>query len=134
MQCEIRIKLKDDQGNAFGGIGSIWLLENIQSYGSVRAAAAAMELSYPKALKLIKTLEENLGYQVVMRSKGGAAHGGAELTPAGLLFLEEFRKFFNKLQQETDREAAIFWRMVQKSKELLTIILAIMLPLLGACQ
>ncbi len=133
MQCEIRIKLKDDNGAAFGGIGSIWLLENIQSYGSVRAAAAAMELSYPKALKLLKNLEDNLGYQVVARTKGGAARGGAELTPAGLLFLEEFRKFYAKVQQATDREAALFWNIVQKSKALLMLLILAVLPL-TACS
>lgn len=135
MQCEVRIKLKDDDGNAFVGIGSIWLLENIQSFGSVRAAAAAMELSYPKALKLIKSLEDNLGYEVVKRTKGGSNHGGAELTAEGLLFLENFRKLHNELQQEADRRASTFWQLVKKTGTILSFLLLGLLPFIGcACK
>jgi len=93
LDCEVRIRLLDDKGKPFMGIGPVWLLERIRELKSISAAARDMRLSYPKALRMLRCLEEGLGYPVVNRRKGGAAHGGAELTPEGIAFLATYEQF-----------------------------------------
>jgi len=60
---EIRIKLLvlNDEGKPFMGTGPIQLLQGIERLGSINQAAKEMKMSYVKALKIIKKMEECLG-------------------------------------------------------------------------
>jgi molybdate transport system regulatory protein len=101
MQVDVRVMLKDDTGEPFMGIGIIWLLKGIERYHSVSRAAREMELSYPKALRIIRNIERGLGQPVVVRHKGGSERGGAELTPLG----RDFLRRYDRLQQQIRRFA-----------------------------
>lgn len=79
------------------GIGLVWLLRRIGKFKSIHRAAADMELSYVKALKILNCLEENLGRKVVIRTRGGMARGGAELTPFAERYIEEYDRFLSEL-------------------------------------
>jgi len=103
MQVEIRVMLKDDHGRSFVGIGIIWLLRGIERHRSISSAARDMSLSYPKALRIIKNLEEGLGRQILVRRKGGVGRGGAELTPFG----REFLRRYERMQTRISRFAAV---------------------------
>jgi len=95
MKINVKITIGDEQGRFFMGSGLAWLLEGIERHRSISAAAREMNLSYPKALKMIRNIEGGLGHQIVLRHKGGNKRGGAELTPVG----EEFLRRFRHLQQ-----------------------------------
>lgn len=86
------------------GVGVVWLLSRIRELGSVSAAARAMELSYPKAMRMIKAVEQGLGFPVVVRHKGGSNRGGAELTPEGAGFLDAYSGFQDLVNQVASRE------------------------------
>lgn len=65
------------------GPGKVRLLGAIASEGSITAAAATMEISYRKALRLVDELNATFSEPLVQTATGGARRGGAELTEAG---------------------------------------------------
>lgn len=107
MRCEIRLLLEDDGGRPFMGVGTLWLLERITALASVRQAALDMGMSYPKALRMIQDLERQVGQPVVVRTRGGRAHGGAVLTPFGREFLEGYIELVHELQRTADARLAM---------------------------
>jgi len=102
MRCEVRLLLQDTEGRPFMGVGTLWLLQRIDQLASVRQAALAMEMSYPKALRMIQDLEGQLGQPIVLRTRGGRTHGGAVLTPFGREFLDAYVLLIHQLQQTAD--------------------------------
>ena len=106
-EIDVRIMLKDHEGQSFMGIGLVWLLSGIDRCRSVSSAAREMDLSYPKALRIIKNLERGLGKQVIVRRKGGSERGGAELTPYGREFLARYDRVQRKIKH---LGAAVFAR------------------------
>lgn len=93
MQPVTRITFLDEDGEKFFGEGPCRLLRGIRELGSVRAAAAAMGMAYPKAMKLLKNAEAALGFPLTTRTAGGKDGGGSCLTEAGLQWLEEYEAF-----------------------------------------
>ena len=76
MKPVIRIQLVDDSGQKFFGEGPCRLLRLVEETGSLRCAAASMEMAYSKALKLIKQAESSLGFPLTQRCAGGKDGGG----------------------------------------------------------
>ena len=81
------------------GIGVLWLLEQVETAGSLRAAAATLGISYSKAYGMVKNLEDQLGLPVVERKRGGATHEGSTLTEFGHKFLELYDAFQAEAKQ-----------------------------------
>ncbi|MFW5714871.1 MAG: winged helix-turn-helix domain-containing protein [bacterium] len=92
-ELKVKLYLADPQGNQFMGIGVLWLLQHIDSFGSIRKAAAHMNLSYVKAHRMLTDLEQHLQLKIVERKKGGERREGASLTPAGRRFMEVYDRF-----------------------------------------
>jgi molybdate transport system regulatory protein len=74
------------------GPGKAELLEHIQQSGSISEAAKRMDMSYMRAWTLVKTMERCFREPLVKVARGGARHGGAELTANGKRALELYRK------------------------------------------
>lgn len=90
-KLEVRSKIWIEvAGEPILGEGREQLLRLIQEYGSISAAARQMGLSYRKAWSLVRTMETNLGFSLVLRQKGGAGGGESALTPHALQLLEKF--------------------------------------------
>ena len=87
MEVKTKLYLVNSDGDKFMGIGVLWLLKKIGSFGSLRAAAASLGISYSKAYAMVKNLEQQLGLAVVDRKRGGAEHEGSSLTDFGERFL-----------------------------------------------
>ena len=62
----------------------------MQEMGSLRSAAGEMDLAYSKAWKLIRSLEEEWGFQLLFRQTGGANGGGSSLTEAAEQLLDRY--------------------------------------------
>ena len=73
------------------GPGKVQLLELIQKHGSIRAAAAAMNMSYRRAWLLIKEAEDIMGAPVIRAETGGAKGGGAILSEVGHAIIDRYR-------------------------------------------
>lgn len=114
MELKLKVYIVDDQGRKFMGIGVLWLLEHINSCGSLRQAAEAMGISYTKAHGMLNALEEGLGRQTVYRKKGGESREGTRLTPFGLSLMELYAGFQDQLKGDADR---LFQEFIIKLKE-----------------
>ena len=93
MKPVTKIQLFDENGEKFFGEGPCHLLEKVEQTGSLRCAAASMEMAYSKALKLVKQAEEALGFPLTQRSVGGRDGGGSTLTPEGREFLHKYEAY-----------------------------------------
>ena len=93
MKPVTKIQLFDENGEKFFGEGPCRLLEKVEQTGSLRCAAASMEMAYSKALKLVKQAEEALGFPLTQRSVGGRDGGGSTLTPEGREFLHKYEAY-----------------------------------------
>jgi molybdate transport system regulatory protein len=87
-------------GDFYIGPGRADLMELIAETGSISAAGKRMGMSYKRAWGLVQALNEGFGALLVEASRGGAAQGGASLTPAGTEVLRRYRHM-----QQATREA-----------------------------
>ncbi len=83
------------------GPGKADLLEEVARAGSIVEAAAELDMSYMRAWTLIKTMERCFKQPLVRVSRGGAKHGGAELTNTGKRVLEIYREMERTSQSAT---------------------------------
>ena len=104
MDVRVKISLVDDEGRPFMGPGMRRLLEHIEDHRSIAGAAREMGLSYVKALRMLVRLEQGAGRPLVERFRGGAARGGARLTPDARDFLVEYARLENRIRAQARRE------------------------------
>ena len=93
MNTITRITFLDDNGEKFFGEGPARLLQGVEKYGSLRAAATSMEMAYSKALKLLKQAEDALGFSLTTRTTGGKTGGGSTLTTEGKQWLQQYEAY-----------------------------------------
>ena len=58
-----------------------------------------MGMSYTKALRIIRTVEEELGFPVVISKKGGNDRGETNLTEKGRQVLAVFKEIYTDVSQ-----------------------------------
>ncbi len=80
-RLSIRIDF-EPSGSALGP-GMAELLDRISRFGSIRKAAASMEMSYRKAWLLVQGMHQTFGAPVVATETGGSAGGGAQADSVG---------------------------------------------------
>lgn len=93
MKVRTKIIFLDETDNKFFGEGPARLLHAIEEYGSLRSAASSMNMAYTKALKILKTAENTLGFSLTTRTAGGKSGGGSQLTPEGKEWLYRYEKY-----------------------------------------
>jgi len=71
----------------------VQLLEAIEKTGSIRKAAALLEITYPLAWHRLDEMEKRLGIQLVHRQRGGPQGGTAQLTEQGRDYVARFNRF-----------------------------------------
>ncbi len=87
-----RLTIRIDLGeNAAFGPGKARLLELIGETGSIRQAAAAMNMSYRRAWLLLRETEAMMKIPVAAAQTGGKKGGGTALTPSGRALVECYR-------------------------------------------
>lgn len=77
----------------FFGEGPCRLLHAIEECGSLRAAAAKMNLSYSKAILMMNRAEQALGFPLTEKQIGGTGGGGSQLTPQAVHFLGKYEAY-----------------------------------------
>jgi len=96
-------------GDPVFGRGRRFLLEAIDSYGSINQAAKEIHISYRKAWNYIRNMEERLGIKLVERQTGGKNGGGAVLTPAARDFLNRYRLLEDGINEFVDQRFKTFF-------------------------
>jgi len=74
------------------GPGKAELLGHIAKTGSISEAARRMEMSYNRAWLLVRTMNRCFKQPLVLSSRGGDRHGGAQHTKTGKDILRFYRK------------------------------------------
>ena len=88
--ARLTLRLDFAPGQAIGH-GKIRLLEAVRDHGSISAAGRTMGMSYRRAWLLIDELNRMFDEPVIATKHGGAAGGGAELTPFGHRVVHHYR-------------------------------------------
>ncbi|MGI6551918.1 MAG: winged helix-turn-helix domain-containing protein [Bacillota bacterium] len=96
MQVQYKIWLEKDHEQVFGE-GLKNLLSAIKRLGSIRQAAAEMQMSYRQAWGHLRTAEKRLRMQLIVTKVGGETGGGTELTEEANILLERFERLENTL-------------------------------------
>jgi molybdate transport system regulatory protein len=81
----------EPSGSALGP-GMAQLLERVDELGSIRRAAASMDMSYPKAWLLIQEIQKTFDGPVVTAEAGGLSGGGTHLTELGTGLVKLYRR------------------------------------------
>lgn len=91
---------------AYIGPGRADLLDGIARTGSISAAGKEMGMSYKRAWGLVQALNDGFGAALVISSRGGAAQGGASLTPLGQDVLARYRAMQAKAETAIAEDVA----------------------------
>jgi molybdate transport system regulatory protein len=92
------------------GPGKADLLEQVARTGSIAEAAAILGMSYMRAWTLIKTMQRCFKEPLLTAARGGAGHGGSELTKTGGQVLALYRQ----MEQSGLRASQPAWQKLQK--------------------
>ncbi len=90
-ELQPRLRFPHAGHDAFGP-GKAELLRHIAATGSIRTAAAEMGLSYDRAWKLVRAMNELFREPLVVVARGGGTGGGAALTPSGVDVLTRYTR------------------------------------------
>jgi molybdate transport system substrate-binding protein len=92
----------EHSGRAVLGTGRLQLLEAIERWHSISAAARQIGMSYRRAWLLVQSINQAAGQPLVIAATGGNRGGGAELTPQGRYAVALFRELQGQLRQSVD--------------------------------
>jgi molybdate transport system regulatory protein len=92
MRPKLRVWVTFGEDLKFGD-GRARLLQLIDERGSLKQAAAQLEMSYRNAWGYLRELERAAGFKFVERRPGGGPGSGMRLTRAGRQFLARYAKF-----------------------------------------
>ncbi len=81
------------------GPGPMRLLEGVKRTGSLQKAAAEMGMAYSKAWKLMRGLEEEWGFPLLIRQAGGSNGGGSSLTDEAEELLTRYEAMLREIHQ-----------------------------------
>lgn len=75
------------------------LLQLIEETASVRMACQRMQISYSTGWNLIRTLESQLSYPLLVRNQGGINGGQSSLTLEGKRLIRQYQSYLNELRE-----------------------------------
>ena len=79
------------------------LLQLIKEKGSLKAAADEMKMSYRKAWGDLKKAEQLLGYELIIRQRGGKEGGQSQLTDKAAKLLEAYNVLHSKMDDAVEK-------------------------------
>ncbi|HEX4271307.1 MAG TPA: LysR family transcriptional regulator [Rhizomicrobium sp.] len=111
--ARLSLRINFEPPGAALGPGMVQLLEQVAAHGSIRAAAASMNMSYRKAWLLIQKMQATFGGAVVTSAIGGSTGGGSQLTQLGVVLLETFRRVERSAASATESDLRTLDGMVK---------------------
>ncbi|HVT04885.1 MAG TPA: LysR family transcriptional regulator [Thermoanaerobaculia bacterium] len=87
------------------GPGKTDLLEAVREFGTIGEAAVSLDMSYMRALQLIRIMNAAFREPLVISVRGGSSRGGAALTPLGERVVELYRRMERKALKSVAAEA-----------------------------
>ncbi|MBA7582803.1 hypothetical protein ES708_24740 [subsurface metagenome] len=99
-----RIWMERD-GELYMGWGRAMLLERIDEYGSIAAAARSMKLGYRNAWLWVESANRLAPSPLVEKNTGGAGGGYARLTDEGRKAVKEYKALHDKFEDFIEQVA-----------------------------
>lgn len=96
-KLNFKIWLSTPSGKGIMGDGKWQILKAIEKHGSLKAATKALGLTYRRTWGDLKAIEEEFGFPLLEKSRGGAEGGKTELTPEGKNLVNAFDAFHSKV-------------------------------------
>ncbi len=93
-----RVWLEKD-GELYMGWGRVMLLERIDKFGSIAAAARSMKLGYRNAWLWIESANRLAPAPLVEKTTGGVGGGHARLTEEGRKAIEHYKELRSKFEE-----------------------------------
>ena len=90
------------------------LLKQIEAFGNVQEACRSINISYSKGWKILHSLENELGYQIVTRHSGGKNGGSAAITSKGMRLIE----LYELLEKQINHNAAVEFNRIFSASDL----------------
>lgn len=94
----------ESEGQTYLSWGRIVLLQRIEEFGSVSAAARSMQMSFSHAWHLIENMNTLAPEPLVEKQVGGRRGGGAWLTDAGKQAVQDFLQLVERFQGWVEQE------------------------------
>jgi len=107
------------KGGHVVGEGGASLLKGIEIYGSIAKAAKKIGVSYKFAWDQLEEMERRLGVPLLLRRRGGAVGGGAELTESARMLLKQYEKmerYVDRVIQDEDTWEAISLKISARNR------------------
>jgi len=95
VECNVSIK---KNGASFLDPQKIQLLHEIKQCGSMRSAAKKLSISYQHAWNLIEEMNRIAPSPLVIKQRGGANGGGAEISTYGIKMIDEYIQIKNQVK------------------------------------
>ncbi len=108
MDYRFRLWLMKDNKKVFGE-GPLMLLKKVEELGSLRQAAMSMGMSYSKAWKIMKQIEEELQIQLINRKIGGVAGGGSTITREAKDFINKYEALVASVNKKIEEDINRFF-------------------------
>jgi molybdate transport system regulatory protein len=102
IKADCKIWLSKNDEKAFGQ-GPSRLLRRVEKTNSLHRAAHEMGMSYNKAWRLIRLMEERLGFPLLEKQVGGQSGGGSRVTPKAKDFIERYERFESDAKKAIER-------------------------------
>jgi len=92
-----KIWIEDSKGHVIFGLGRYRILDTIRRLGSMHAAAKELHMSYRAVWMRIRSSEERIGKELIVRDGKGSC-----LTPFAEDLMKQYRRLQTVVQAETD--------------------------------
>jgi len=102
-QTCLEVEFSIRKGDAHISSKLIALLLQIRQTQSVRNACSRVQISYSTAWNLLNTAENELGYPLILRNKGGPSGTGSLLTEKGQDLLHAYEQFENAAKESMEK-------------------------------
>ncbi len=112
MFLNYKLNLEDKNEKSLLNTEGFELLNSIDSLHSIVAAAEELEISYRKAWGIINTVEECLGFPLVIKQRGGADGGRTELSPEGHQLIDGYNELSSQFESSISEIARKFFRKI----------------------
>lgn len=99
MKVKVQLYFCQDDGQKFFGEGPYRLLQKIEELGSLRAAAQSEKMAYSKAFAIIKSAEEQFGFDLTKKKIGGKGGGGSSITEPAKELLQRYQSYKKQCYQ-----------------------------------
>jgi len=102
IEVECRVSIKKD-GSRFLSPQKTELLQEIIQSGSLSGAAKKLKISYQHAWTMIEEMNLAAPEPMVIKQRGGAHGGGAEISGYGEKILKEYRMIEDQIKKLVDQ-------------------------------